>query len=103
MTKYKLVDGVKVEMSPSEIQEVENRTKLIEKTEADVDFQMLRIERNRLLTETDWIVIREREQAGSVHNFEAFMKYRQELRDIPTKYNKVSLVKWPTKPEIDLG
>ncbi|MEC7830103.1 MAG: phage tail assembly chaperone [Bacteroidota bacterium] len=101
MTKYKLVDGVKVEMSPSEIQEVENRTKLIEKT--DDDFTMLRIERNRLLTETDWIVIREREQAGSVHNFEAFMKYRQELRDIPTKYNKVSLVKWPTKPEIDLG
>ena len=41
----------------------------------ETDFRGIRSERNRLLQETDWIVIREREQAGSVHNFEAFMKY----------------------------
>ena len=69
----------------------------------DTDFRGIRSERNRLLQETDWIVTREKEKAGSIKNFEALVEYRQELRDIPTKYNKVSLVKWPTKPEIDLG
>ena len=69
----------------------------------ETDFRGIRSERNRLLQETDWIVTRENEKAGSIKNFEALVEYRQELRDIPTKYNKVSLVKWPTKPEIDLG
>ena len=69
----------------------------------ETDFRGIRSERNRLLQETDWIVTREKEKAGSIKNFEALVEYRQELRDITTKYNKVSLVKWPTKPEIDLG
>ena len=69
----------------------------------ETDFRGIRSERNRLLQETDWIVTREKEKAGSIKNFEALVEYRQELRDIPTKYNKVSLVKWQTKPEIDLG
>lgn len=96
--RIKSLDGKIVPLTTEE----ENQIK-IDKENYEKDFRGIRNERNRLLQETDWIVIREREQAGSVHNFEAFMKYRQELRDIPTKYNKVSLVKWPTKPEIDLG
>tara|TARA_B100001057_G_scaffold124786_1_gene123516 strand:+ start:2821 stop:3120 length:300 start_codon:yes stop_codon:yes gene_type:complete len=94
----KMVDGKLVELTDEEEKQLLINQEIYEK-----DFSDIRLRRNRLLQETDWIVIREREQAGSVHNFEAFMKYRQELRDIPTKYNKVSLVKWPTKPEIDLG
>lgn len=96
--RVKSLDGKIVPLTTEE----ENQIKINE-VNYEKDFREIRKERNRLLQETDWIVIREREQAGSVHNFEAFMKYRQELRDIPTKYNKVSLVKWPTKPEIDLG
>ena len=97
-TRIKSLDGKIVPLTA----EHENQIKIdIENSEKN--FSNIRNQRNMLLQETDWIVIREREQAGSVHNFEAFMKYRQELRDIPTKYNKVSLVKWPTKPEIDLG
>ena len=96
--RIKSLDGKIVPLTTEE----ENQIK-IDKENYEKDFRGIRNERNSLLQETDWIVIREREQAGSVHNFEAFMKYRQELRDIPTKYNKVSLVKWPTKPEIDLG
>ena len=91
-------DGKLVELTDEEEKQL-----LFNQENYEKDFSGVRLRRNRLLQETDWIVIREREQAGSVHNFEAFMKYRQELRDIPTKYNKVSLVKWPTKPEIDLG
>ena len=96
--RVKSLDGKIVPLTTEE----ENQIKINEEN-YEKDFREIRKERNRLLQETDWIVIREREQAGTVHNFEAFMKYRQELRDIPTKYNKVSLVKWPTKPEIDLG
>ena len=98
MTRYKSIEGKKVPYTTEEEKQAD-----IDQANFENDFSGIRSERNRLLQETDWIVIREREQAGSVHNFEAFMKYRQELRDIPTKYNKVSLVKWPTKPEIDLG
>ena len=95
---FKMVDGKYFELTNEEEKQL-----LINQENYEKDFSDVRLRRNRLLQETDWIVIREREQAGSIHNFEAFMKYRQELRDIPTKYNKVSLVKWPTKPEIDLG
>ena len=97
-TKIKSLDGKIVPLTA----EHENQIKIdIENSEKN--FSNIRNERNRLLRETDWIVTREREKAGSVKNFEAFVEYRQELRDIPTKYDKVSLVKWPTKPEIDLG
>ena len=103
MTTYKLLnDGIRIPYTVEEEKQADiDEKNTLEKMEND--FTQIRYQRNILLEETDWIVIREREQAGSVHNFEAFMKYRQELRDIPTKYNKVSLVKWPTKPEIDLG
>ena len=97
-TRIKSLDGKIVPLTAED----ENQIK-IDKENFENNFSYIRNERNRLLQETDWIVIREREQSGTVHNFEEFMKYRQELRDIPTKYNKVSLVKWPTKPEIDLG
>ena len=38
----------------------------------ETDFRGIRSERNRLLQETDWIVTREKEKAGSIKNFEAF-------------------------------
>ena len=103
MTRYKLLnDGIRIPYTVEEEKQADiDEKNTLEKMEND--FTQIRYQRNILLEETDWIVIREREQSGTVHNFEAFMKYRQELRDIPTKYNKVSLVKWPTKPEIDLG
>ena len=58
----------------------------------------LRAERNRLLVETDWVVIKEREEGGSVSNFADWKKYRQELRDITNTYKSLEDVKWPTAP-----
>ena len=58
----------------------------------------LRAERDRLLTQTDWIVIKEREEGGSVSNFADWKKYRQELRDITNTYKSLDKVKWPTAP-----
>jgi len=68
-------------------------------------FLLLREERDRLLAESDWVVIKEREEGGSVSNFADWKTYRQALRDI-TKTAKPSVnevmqltdVTWPTKP-----
>ena len=58
----------------------------------------LRPIRNRLLQQSDWVVIKEREEGGSVSNFADWKKYRQELRDITKTYKSLEDVKWPTAP-----
>ena len=58
----------------------------------------LRPIRNRLLQQSDWVVIKEREEGGSVSNFADWKKYRQELRDITNTYKSLEDVKWPTAP-----
>ena len=59
--------------------------------------QLRRI-RNAILAQSDWIVIKEREEGGSVSNFADWKKYRQELRDITNTYKSLEDVKWPTAP-----
>jgi len=71
----------------------------------------LRNIRNGILGQSDWVVIKEREEGGSVSNFADWKKYRQELRDITSgldtvakveeklKQDKVgNLVNFPTAP-----
>ena len=58
----------------------------------------LRIIRNDKLAETDWVVIKEREEGGSVSNFADWKTYRQALRDITKTYKTLDTVKWPTAP-----
>ena len=58
----------------------------------------VRAERNKLLEQSDWVVIKEREEGGSVSNFADWKKYRQELRDITKTYKSLDKVKWPTAP-----
>ena len=63
------------------------------------DLSQLRIERNKLLDESDWVVTREREEEGSVSNYADWKTYRQSLRDITNTYKSIENVVWPTKPE----
>ena len=65
---------------------------------AEQKLDRIRIERNKLLKATDWVVIKEREEGGSVSNFADWKKYRQELRDITNTYKSLEDVKWPTAP-----
>ena len=65
---------------------------------SDQEMLTLRQFRNWKLTETDWVVIKEREEGGSVSNFADWKKYRQELRDITKTYKSLIEVKWPTAP-----
>ena len=58
----------------------------------------LRKERAVKLAETDWVVIKEREEGGSVSNFADWKTYRQALRDITKTYKTLDTVKWPTAP-----
>lgn len=68
--------------------------------------KFLRAERDRLLKETDWIVIKSQESGDPIP--EQWKKYRQELRDLPSTSNPIidgnmapiyiNNVDWPIKP-----
>ena len=64
------------------------------KTEFDAaePLKLLRAERNRRLTETDWWVLPDRNAT------QAQLDYRQALRDITNTYTSLDDVVWPTKP-----
>ena len=68
-------------------------------SESDQAISVLREVRNQILAKSDWVVIKEREEGGSVSNFADWKKYRQELRDITKTYKSLEDVKWPEKPE----
>jgi len=67
-------------------------------TKPALDLQSLRESRDRRLAHSDWVVIKEREEGGSVSNFADWKEYRQKLRDITNTYKSLDKVKWPTAP-----
>ena len=67
--------------------------------EAAEPMKELRRVRDAKLAETDWIVIKEREEGGSVSNFADWKTYRQALRDITNSATSLDDVTWPEKPE----
>jgi len=63
------------------------------------EWKRIRAERTRLLAQTDWVVIKARENGGQVPA--AWKTYRVALRDIPAEQSdktKYSEITWPTKP-----
>ena len=92
MGKEQIVDiqTGKVTVKESDIKEVA--------VTVDESLIQLRMIRNNILAQSDWIVIKEREEGGSVSNFADWKKYRQELRDITKTYKSLEDVKWPTAP-----
>ena len=89
--KYKVVDGEYIELTAEELQEIEDR-----RAAADLDFSMVRMERNSKLSQSDWTQIAD--AALGAHTAEEWATYRQELRDLPSKHSKVSEVVWPDDP-----
>jgi hypothetical protein len=61
--------------------------------EKAADLNRLRLERTRLLSETDWW-----DASDTPEMTDAQKKYRQDLRDITKTYSSLDDVKWPTKP-----
>tara|TARA_B100000524_G_C23473045_1_gene306871 strand:+ start:212 stop:505 length:294 start_codon:yes stop_codon:yes gene_type:complete len=94
-TYYKIVDGVKMEMTAEESAEREAIDKAFEDNAPNRNMEELRKQRNLLLAETDFYAL------GDVTMSENMKTYRQALRDItsqtPTDIN-LSNINWPTKP-----
>lgn len=67
-------------------------------SESDQAISVLREVRNQILAKSDWVVIKEREEGGTVKNFADWKEYRQKLRDITNTYKSLEDVKWPTAP-----
>jgi len=89
--RYKVVNGEYIELTAEEIQELNDRA-----AEADLDFSMVRADRDGLLRNTDWTQIAD--AALGAHTAEEWAAYRQELRDLPAGFSKVSEVVWPDDP-----
>ena len=74
----------------------------IEELSSIKSLELLRIKRNRLLSETDWTQNRD----VSLRKDSDWQTYRQSLRDLPStaspeldENGQLSNVTWPTKPE----
>ena len=81
-------------------QEIVNK---IQEIKAAEPMRVLRIERNRRLAETDWIITKGLEQGTDIAKWKT---YRQALRDLPATadpqldhYGNLTNVDWPTTPE----
>ena len=74
-----------------------------EKEQPALTFEEIRKIRNRLLAETDWLVLKAQEAGEAVPD--EIKKYRTQLRDLPSTLNNASVLNfnfktgWPTKPE----
>ena len=100
MANYmKMVDGVSVEMSDEEhAARVAEEKKRSDEAPSRA-FSTLRTDRDKLLTECDWVVAKALEAGTSVSD--SWKTYRQALRDLPAQYNNSSVlgdITWPTKP-----
>ena len=91
MKKY--VNGKLVDMSSDEIKARQEEEKKEQALEPEKKLAMLRLERNFLLSETDWMCF-----PDSPTMSDEWKKYRQELRDITKTYKTLDGVKWPIKP-----
>ena len=69
-------------------QETEERNKLLANS--------IRIQRDKLLSDTDWVVTKAYENQRPVPL--EWVKYRQALRDIPMQVGFPTQVDWPTQP-----
>ena len=66
---------------------------------ADIDTKAatsVRTERDRLMHDTDWIIVKAKETSTNVPA--AIKTYRQELRDLPSASGFPHTMTWPTKP-----
>ena len=61
------------------------------------EWTRIRTERNRLLTDSDWVVVKAKEEHPNASIPSDCVDYRTELRDI-TKQSDPDDITWPTKP-----
>ena len=99
----KLVNGILVPLTATEISEFELEEKIWQDQAYDRALRRLREKRNQLLTETDWIITKGLEQGTELTEWKT---YRQALRDLPEtaepqldSQGNLTNVDWPEVPE----
>ena len=91
--RYKVVNGEYIELTAEELAEMADRA-----AAADLDFSMVRMDRDNMLRNTDWTQLAD--ATLGAHTAEEWATYRQELRDLPSAHSKVSEVVWPDDPPV---
>ena len=93
----KIVNGTEIDMTVEEITEFQSQQ--ITPDLFQIALKHLRLERNKLLADSDWEVTMAKEKGTNLSS--AFKTWRQELRDITeglTTVEEVEGVVFPTKP-----
>ena len=99
MAMYKLENGSKIKLTSEEETEVKAFQKAWTDDAPNRRMANLRSQRDALLVETDWIVIKSRESNTNVPT--NWKTYRQALRDITSQTpsdDALSNITFPTKP-----
>tara|TARA_R100000655_G_scaffold17558_2_gene37396 strand:+ start:735 stop:1025 length:291 start_codon:yes stop_codon:yes gene_type:complete len=94
MTRYKQINDERIELTAEE-EAILNERESLEPTPFEKAIQILRIKRNNLLAETDWMA------NSDVTMSDDWKIYRQQLRDLPSGLDtveKVNAKEFPTKP-----
>jgi len=91
MARQKVVNGVYYDLTAEEEAELDARAEA-----ADLDLNHVRGQRDGQLRGSDWTQLGDAALAG--HTAEEWATYRQELRDLPAVYSRVSEVVWPNDP-----
>ena len=91
MARQKVVNGVYMDLTEAEIAELTAQAEA-----ADLDMNMVRSQRNGMLGAADWTQLGD--AALGDHTAVEWATYRQELRDLPSVYSRVSEVVWPNDP-----
>jgi len=95
MTRYKQINNEVVPFSPEEEAEWDAK-------EASDAADTVRQERDKLLSESDWVTVKAVDQNAQdnlgIQVPQVWLDYRQALRDITAQAGFPNNVKWPTKP-----
>ena len=91
MPRQKVVNGVYYDLTAEEEAELDARAEA-----ADLDLNMVRSQRNGMLSAADWTQLGD--AALGDHTAVEWAAYRQSLRDLPATYSRVSEVVWPNDP-----
>ena len=95
MPRYKMVDGVTVQLTDAEETARDAEESAWAAGEDDRALASMREDRNRRLADTDWYGVSDLTMSADMTT------YRQNLRDIPagkTTKAHVDAITWPTKP-----
>jgi len=85
---FKIVDGVRVDLTEPEIEEILRR-----RADTSYPAELARRERNQLLVASDWTQV-----SDSPVDKQAWATYRQALRDVPTQQGFPDNIVWPVPP-----